>query len=96
MFDYQVITVSRYDGNRGATVSRYYGDRGTTRAIEVFDCVTGRTVGITRSRPYETKQAWIDRAFASAAQACGVDASAVIGTAIAQHQPIAFTIDEGN
>lgn len=85
MFDYQVITVSRYDGTRR-----------TTRAIEVFDCVTGRTVGITRSRPYETKQAWIDRAFTDAARNEGVDISALLGTTLIGHQPIAFTIDERN
>lgn len=83
MFDYDIITVSRYDGTRR-----------TTRAIEVFDCVTGRTVGICRQRPYESKQAWIDRAFTDAARREGIDASAVIGTSVAGHQPIGFTISK--
>ena len=51
---------------------------------------------ITRSRPYESKQAWIDRAFTDAARNEGVDISALLGTTLIGHQPIAFTIDERN
>lgn len=58
MVDYQIITVSRHDGTGR-----------TTKAVEVFDCVTGSTISVTRSRPYEAKADWIARAFASAVEA---------------------------
>jgi hypothetical protein len=54
--DYEIITVSKYDGKGGKE-----------RAIEVFNAVTGVTVAICRRRPFETRQAWVDRAFEQAA-----------------------------
>lgn len=55
MLDYQFTTVSRYDGSGR-----------TEKSIEVFNAATGNTVAFCRRRPYEAKQAWIDRAFNSA------------------------------
>lgn len=51
MIDYEFIRTAKLDGTRR-----------TVRAIEVFDCVTGETIAICRQRPFETRQAWIDRA----------------------------------
>ena len=51
MFDYEFITVRSMDGSNRAQ-----------RAIEVFDCVTGKAVAICRRRPFEKRNAWIERA----------------------------------
>ena len=51
MLDYQFTTVSKYDGTGR-----------TERAIEVFNAATGTTIAFCRRVPFESKQAWIDRA----------------------------------
>lgn len=57
MLDYQLTTVSRYDGTRR-----------TEKAIEVFNSVTGATIAFCRRRPFENKDAWVARAFQSAVE----------------------------
>ncbi len=52
MLDYEIVTVPRYDGTGRST-----------KAVEVFDCMTGETLSVTRSRPFEAKAKWIERAF---------------------------------
>jgi hypothetical protein len=58
MFDFQFATVRKYDGTAR-----------TERAIEVFNAATGTTIAFCRRRPFEAKQAWIDRAFHNARMA---------------------------
>lgn len=51
MFDYEFTKVDSYKGDGKKVAS-----------IEVFNCVTGKTVAFCRRRPFEAKKAWIDRA----------------------------------
>lgn len=51
MLDYEIITVSRYDGTKR-----------TERAVEVFNTVTGTTIAIVRRAYMESKEMWIARA----------------------------------
>lgn len=56
--DYEIITVSKYDGKGGKE-----------KAVEVFNPVDGKAVAIVRRAPFETKAAWIARAFVRAEEA---------------------------
>jgi hypothetical protein len=51
MLDYHFASVSRYDGTRR-----------TETAIEVFNSNTGTTLAFCRRVPFESRQAWINRA----------------------------------
>lgn len=55
--DYTFTTISSFDGT-GSKVA----------AIEVFNPVTGATISICRRRPFESKAAWVARAFADTAK----------------------------
>jgi hypothetical protein len=52
MLDYQITNVRKYDGTNR-----------TEKAIEVFNAVTGATLATCRRRPFESKDAWVARAF---------------------------------
>lgn len=54
IYDHEFVNVSRYDGTGR-----------TQKAIEIFETKTGKTVAIARRRPYESKDAWVARAYAS-------------------------------
>jgi hypothetical protein len=58
MFDYQFTTVRKYDGTAR-----------TEKAIEVFNTFTGTTIAFCRRRPFEAKQAWVNRAIEDARMA---------------------------
>jgi hypothetical protein len=55
MFDHEIVNVSRYDGTGR-----------TEKAIEIFETKTGKPVSFCRRRPYESKEAWVARAYQSA------------------------------
>jgi hypothetical protein len=58
MFDYEIISVSRYDGTSAKEP-----------AVEVFNTVTGTTIAVVRRRYMEAKKVWIDRAMETARMA---------------------------
>ena len=39
----------------------------TVKVVEIFDCATGKVISTTRRLPYESKDAWIARAFQAVA-----------------------------
>lgn len=57
MFDYTEVRVSSYNAD-GKTVA----------ALEVFDCVSGKTVSFCRRRPFESRAAWVERAMKDASR----------------------------
>lgn len=56
--DYEIITVSSYDGKRGKE-----------KAIEVFHTATGNAICVVRRCPREAMEAWLARAFERAVSA---------------------------
>lgn len=53
--DYEIVSISSFNG-KGGKVS----------AVEVFSTITGVAIALVRRAPYETKEAWVARAFAQA------------------------------
>lgn len=56
--DYEIITVSKYDGKGGKE-----------KALEVFNAATGDVIAIVRRLYRETEAAWVVRAFQRAQEA---------------------------
>ena len=44
----------------------------TVKVIEVFNTVTGEPISFTRRAPFESKDAWVARAFAAAKSELGL------------------------
>ena len=55
MFDFNFCSMSKFDGSNGRM-----------KAVEVFDCASGEVFAVVSRVPFESKEAWIKRAFAVA------------------------------
>lgn len=53
--DYEIIQIDSFNGKGGKVA-----------AVEVFSTTTGKAIAIVRRAPFESKDAWIDRAFKQA------------------------------